>query len=273
MDLPAKIAILVTSRVEGNVNHNLMTLLDSLQKFTQFPETIEVLIKYDYCDQHADQRLSDIANRNYPFKVFQCRGPRGRGYIDIHHGYNLLLPEVSKDVEIVGAMADDFTVRQGWNQDIWIAAHLTELEHFIIHQRPHPRKKWNGADNKYDSALDVQFDMSNDMFDSADLHIIDEAPMWSKKLIDVVGYFPVSFTDAWTVCLEHVLWNKYGLDLTQFVREIGIERKTCDVDQPGDPRWDGDRKTNFDYIKSDEFKQIVQQQAEKISQTLAEVRV
>lgn len=267
------ISILVNSRIEGNVNHSLHKFLDSISEFTSKPSEIEVLIKYDNDDAKAYAQGLEIINAKYPFKILCESGPRGRGYIDIHHGYNQLLPSVSPKSRVICAMADDFTVNARWDD----AVH-NEIEDagdlFIVHQRPHPRIKW---DDKIGilSPGESPFCMSDDMFDSENMHIIDEAPMWSPTLLRsaYVGKmmtFPVSFTDAWTICLEHVLWVDHQINITKFLPELFINRKTCSVDEPGNERWNTDRKINFEYIKSAKFRGYVLAQAREIACQLSE---
>ncbi len=95
--------------------------------------------------------------------------------------------------------------------------------------------------------------------------------MWSPKLLRAcslldmgMGIFPVSFTDAWTICLEHELWRNHQVDITRFTQGIAINRTTCEVDQPGNERWDTDRKTNFEFIKSEAFRSAVREQARRV---------
>ena len=256
------ISILVTSRIEGNVNHRLEILLDSLKVSTNHPDQLEVLIKYDNDDYAAQGEALRIINAKYPFRILCEDGPRGRGYIDIHNGYNQLLSSVNPNTNGIIAMADDFTCNGGWD-DALMKAIEGAGEYFIVHQRPHPR-------NLIPSYQGPMFDMSNDMFEAEDLHIIDEAPAWSPALIKAVKHFPVSFTDAWTLCLEYVLYHDHQINVTKFLPELFINRTTCEVDQPGDARWNGDRKTNFDYIKSSGFRRVVMNQAEEIACRLLE---
>lgn len=265
------ISILITSRVEGNVNHNLKRLLDSLHQFTSHPSEIEVLVKYDDDDPHAYKEANEIINARYPFRIACETGKRGRGYIDIHHGYNQLFKIVSPKSKIICAMADDFTVNARWDDAVYKAIEGAG-DYFIIHQRPHPRAKW---DDKLGilSPGEEAFCMSDDMFNAENLHIIDEAPLWSIKLLNKAKealnaeglVFPVSFTDAWTVCLEHVLWTGYGINITRFMPNIFINRFTCEVDQPEDTRWNTDRKENFSFINSPKFRGQVSAQAMEIA--------
>jgi len=260
------ISILVTSRIEGNVNHRLKTLLDSLKVSINHPDQIEVLVKYDNDDYACQKEALEIVNAKYPFRILCEDGPRGRGYIDIHLGYNQLLHSIHPDTNVVVAMADDFTCNGGWDDQVHNAI-KDAGEYFIVHSRPHPRKVWqSGTPGVVISGAD-HFNMDNDMFESEDLHIMDESPMWSLALLRAAGSFPfpVSFTDAWTVCLEYVLWHDHQIDITKFLPGLIINRYTNEIDQQGGARWAGDRKTNFDYIQSSAFRRIVMNQAEEIA--------
>lgn len=269
----AKIAIIISSRVEGNVNHGLAKLLDSMVRRSEKHSNFEVLVKYDHDDTHALPKMNWINGNRYPFPVRQFWGERGCGYIDIHRGYNQLMNELSSDTEIVGAMADDFVVHEYWDQAILNVVRGSG-EYFIIHQRPHP---WLRDEDGKMKILRVApniypFDMSQDMFDASNLHVIDEAPLWSRKLLDAVQIrydpeiFPVSFTDAWTLCLEYVLYQNHGVTLTKFLPDQYVERTLCSVDQIGNERWHTDRKVNFDYIKSSAFRYLVALQAERVAE-------
>jgi len=258
-----KKSIIVTSRVQGNKNHRLPILLDTLKENTREINDIEVLIKYDDDDEHAHDlyhRIYGSAWEKYPFKMKQIFGKRGRGYIDIHKGYNSLLKFVSNETKIIVAMADDFTVEKDW--DIKMDDCVKDAgDYFIIHQRPHPPiTRPNFSHEK--------FDVSYNPFYSEDLHIIDEAPAWSKALIDAVKDFPLSFTDAWTLCVERVLWFKHDIRLTRFTDGLIINRYTSEVDQPENDRWNTDRKTNFDYMKTQEFRNIIEEQSQRIAEAM-----
>jgi hypothetical protein len=264
------ISVIVTSRVDGNINHNLNELVRSLAEHSRRPGDIELLVKFDNNDNLAREAEATLFNKKVPFWIKCAYGPRERGYIDIHHGYNQLLPMMNPTTKIVIAMADDFRAEPGWDSAL---RNVSEgaTDYFIIHQRPHPIPKDQFL-NKTGQAR-TAFNLENNMFEGEDLYIINEAPAWSKQLLDACGdicggsgeVFPVSFTDAWTLCLEYVLWHQYEINITKFIPEIFINRKTCEVDQPSNERWSTDRKVNFDYIKSNPFRSIVGRQAKEIA--------
>lgn len=262
------ISILVNSRAEGNVNQSLLKLLYSLKVSTNQPENIELLVKYDADDMDFPALRESIKQSDYKFKIKFAIGLRDRGYIDIHKGYNQLLEMIDNRCRIIVAMADDFTCNGGWD-DRAREAVKDAGDLFILHQRPHPYLEGEptGILNAFRDKHDVdKFAMEMDMFDASNLHIIDEAPMWSRRLIDTVGFFPVSFTDAWTLALEYCLWQNHKINITKFMTEIYINRTTCAVDQPGNERWYTDRKWNFDYIKSNDFRELVADQASYIAE-------
>lgn len=275
------ISIIVTSRIQGNNNHNLNKLIMSLTENTRNHENMELLVKFDEDDNRAPMLTDDILHYDLPFEIKVIFGNRGRGYIDIHHGYNRLLTRLSKESTIVTAMADDFTVKKDWDLALKGASEGSG-EFFIIHQTPHPflegiptspLKELRPNSNFH------KFDMSLNMFHSEELHPIDGMPAWSTQLLiecamygtvrpsfDTLEVFPISFTDAWTLCLEFVLWNEYKINITKFVDEPVIVREVTEKDQPfNQERWMGDRKNNFDYIKSSSFRNIVEHQAREIA--------
>ena len=260
------ISVIVSSRVQGNVNHNLMELVRSLAEHSRRPEDIELLVKFDVDDNLARETHTALLNKKLPFMVKCCYGERGRGYIDIHHGYNQLLPMVYEKTKIVIAMADDFRAEQNWDAALRNVSDGAG-DYFIIHQRPHPVPLQEFVRIKDKPGDWKDFNMEPDPFQTGgDLYVIDEAPAWSRKLLEAAcDLFPVSFTDAWTLCLEHALWHKYDLNLSRFMREPFISRITCEVDQPGNERWHTDRRKNFEYIQSPEFKLLVESQAGRIA--------
>lgn len=260
------ISILVTSRVQGNINHGLEKLLDSIATKSWRPQDVEVLIKFDDDDTESLAVKDQITNTIYPFHLLFVNGPRERGYIDIHKGYNQLLWHANPETKVIGAMADDFTVEPEWDLAI-LETVKGAGDYFIIHQRPHPP---NNIKERHD-AEENKFFMGYDMFDAEDLHVIDEAPFWSPALLSAVSpfkstnAFPISFTDAWTLCLEYVLWTDHQINITKFLPKVLINRTTCEIDQPGNERWHTDRRINFDKIKSKQFRKYVMDQANGVA--------
>lgn len=224
--------------------------MDSLAQNTSSPDLVEVLIKFDLGDIPANDAEYNALNAEYPFLMKTTWGPRKRGYIDIHHGYNQLIEKVSSESKIVIAMADDFTVENGWDAKLRQSS-CNKGDLFIIHQEEWPV-------NSNNLTVDV-FNVCGDLF------VIDSAPAWSTKLLEITGGFPVSFTDAWTICLEYALLNIYGIDISYFTKKKFVNRMTCEIDQPNNYRWNNERKINFDYIKSSEFQVIVAHQAKEIA--------
>ena len=250
------ISIIISSRCQGNPNHDLYGLMCSLKIQTSGYKNIEVLVKYDEDDSGFEKVISDINKTCFPFYIRFVKGQRGKGYIYIHKGYNQLLPYINDRCTIVVAMADDFTVETNWDKELLSQA---EGDYFIIHQRPHPKE---GVARLSDGVKYPNFYLGDDVFGKGDnLYVVDEAPAWSKKLLDDVVSFPISFTDMWTLCLEKILWEHYNINITKFTGSLIINRRTCDIDEPSNNRWSTDRKENFEYIKSSEFKAIIMQQA------------
>lgn len=287
------ISVIVTSRVQGNINSNLPELIRSLAEHSDSPEDIELLVKFDVDDDLARDLHTEINNKELPFPIKIAYGPRGRGYIDIHHGYNQLLPMLYSKTKIVIAMADDFRAEHHWDHQLRQAA-KDAGDYFIIHQRPHPvlleehikrdRHFKLGGENIF-----KDFDMSINPFIHGDnLYIIDEAPAWSPALLKACIIasdpniftalesnliFPLSFTDAWTLCMEYILCHDEHINITKFLDKNYISRQTCEVDQSNNIRWSTDRKINFDYIKSTEFRTVIENQAHLLAQAIRETKV
>jgi hypothetical protein len=258
------IAVLINSRVEGNVNCGVLNLLKSIAEQTKYLDQIEVLIKFDSCDTQAPDVIDQI--KKIPVDTKCIIEPRGRGYIDIHHGYNRLLMHVSPDAELIGAMADDFLVYPGWEESMLpLMRDRAEKDLYIIHHRPHPP---TCRDNYETEKFCMNYPMFEDM---EHLFIVDESPFWSRELLFTTTWLGggLSFTDGWTIALEYVLWQRYKLNITRFTDALRIHRVTHpEVDTRISPRWNTDRRVNFEYVASPYFREIVEHQARNIYLTL-----
>ena len=254
----AKISILVCSRISGNKNWGLFNLLNSLKQKSSNYDNFEVLVKFDSDDKKVRKVLPKLDT--YPFKVKYLIEPRGRGYLDLHVFYNRLFSQVDERSVVIGAMADDFEIMQeGWDEIILGKINLFPDQIFIIHGCPHPP---TSRENYQEQKFYLDFDIKA----LEDLYIIDEAPLWSRKLIDICGGFGnASTTDCWTLSLEYFLWHRCGINRTIFLEQPIIYRKTKDkVDQQIARRWWTDRANNFAFMRSDFYKTFVEQQAVNI---------
>lgn len=220
-------------------------------------ENFEVLIKFDNDDKKVRRILPTLDN--YPFKIKHIIEPRGRGYIDLHVFYNRLFSLVDERSVVIGAMADDFEiVHKGWDEAVsnLVKNSPHEDEIFIIHGRSHPPISRQNYEEE-------NFYLDFDIDDLEDLAIIDEAPFWSKKLLYLCGGLGhVSFTDAWTLCLEYYLFRNFNINRTLFTKQPIAYRKVHDeIDQPIGSRWWSDRAFNFTFIRSSFYKSLVEHQA------------
>ncbi|GEM_PF-2415599 len=249
------ISLLVCSRVSGNKNYSLLKLLDSLKRMSASYDNFEVLVKFDSDDEKVKYVLPKLDK--YPFTVKYLIEPRGRGYIDLHVFYNRLFSLVDERSVVIGAMGDDFEITEKhWDEVILGKTHEFDDQVYIIHGRPHPPyQRENYETQKF--FLDFDFDRMED------LEIIDEAPLWSRKLLDICGGFGhLSFTDVWTLALEYYLWHRCGLNRTIFTDRPFIHRQLNeDIDKQGSKRWWTDRVDNFAFARSNFYKTQVEQQA------------
>ena len=257
-----KISVIVNCRVEGNPNCGLKNLIRSIEENTKNALAVEVLIKFDTDDKGAPEMVAWLTDRISICDYHWIVEPRGRGYIDIHHGYNRLLQHIDKDTLIVGAMGDDFLVLPGWDVALMDIVNVRDSDDiYIIHQRPHPPSQ----------RLDIEsnrFSMDFPMFDRMEeLFIVDEAPFWSRGLLNAVTWLGggLSFTDGWTLCLEYALWQNHRRNITYFTAGQIVKRVLDQVDMPDNERWTGDRRTNFDYMRSPYFRAIVANQAKNVA--------
>jgi phenolic acid decarboxylase len=262
------IALLVTSRIEGNPNWGLPNLLDSLVDHSANYRNFEVLVKFDSCDSKVASYLPQL--KKYPFAVKHIVEPRGRGYIDIHIGYTRAMMLADKRVTVMGAYADDFVA----TRHHWDATVLAETKHFeddiyLIHQRPHPCYY---RPNFQEQPFYPHFNL--DHID--EMAVVDEGPFWSRKLLEICGGLGhVSFTDVWTVFLQWFLYHDFGINRTRFLKEPQIHRVLHDaVDTRQADRWESDRRINFEFIAGQFYRNMVKKQARNVAlNILAEERV
>lgn len=246
------ISLLVCSRVSGNRNFALLNLLDSLKRMSANPDNFEVLVKFDTDDKRVRKVLPKLGN--YPFPVKYLIEPRGRGYVDLHVFYTRLFSLVDERSIVVGAMGDDFeVVLQGWDEIVLSKAQTFPDQIFIIHD--------------YEKEYREQ-----GMFGDFDLNTLEgslffaEAPLWSRRLLEICGGLGhVSFTDAWTVCLEYYLHHRCGLNRTLFLKERLVTRRAKEgVDGSIALRWWTQRTDNFAFMRTNFYKNLVEQQAVNI---------
>jgi len=250
------ISILVCSRISGNKNWSLFNLLESLKQKSSSYENFEVLIKFDSDDKKVGKVLPKLDT--YPFKIKYIVEPRGRGYLDLYVFYNRLYSLVDKRSLVVVAMADDFEIiQEGWDEIVLSKTSVFPDQIFIIR---------TGSTILFSRKNDQQrrFYLDFDINALENLYIVDEAPCWSRKLLDIcggVGHIG-STTDIWTITLEYYLYHRCGINRTIFLERPLIYRKTRDdIDQPIARRWLTDRATIFAFARSSFFKTLVEQQA------------
>jgi hypothetical protein len=210
------------------------------------PEDIELIIK---CDDDDDE----IVLPQSRISIQKFITPRGKGYGDLHIGYHQGLQYMSDNSNIIGAVADDFIcVLRGWDRLVNEAV-SDAGDMFIVHGRK--------------NTIPLHPDLSN----IKDV-IIDEAPLWSRKLIFTTGCnWIVSFTDAWTLCLERMLQNR-GIDITYYMPKMFHRHINPETDWKGTDRWETVRKDNFNIIGGSYFTELINSQADNIKRVYADRR-
>jgi hypothetical protein len=209
------ISILLASRRKGNANSDLRSLLDSLNKYTFDHSCIEVVIRFD--DDDDISALIDTFH-SYPFQIKYLVGSQGKGYFDLCHFYNEILPLSNPNFEMVMCVADDMVViERNWEQKVFRAARNAG-ELFILHQ-------WLPNLNLSYKELPTS------------AHRVDETPIWSRKLLSLTGGIAGvgSTSDVWTVILEWLLRRKYRKSITRYIHRSSsilpiFDRKLCDHD-------------------------------------------
>lgn len=249
------ISLLVCSRISGNKNWSLLNLLESLKQMSSNYENFEVLVKFDSDDKEVRRVLPKLDT--YPFKIKHIIEPRGRGYVDLHVFYNRLFPQVDERSVVIGAVADDFEITQlGWDEIILSKTKVFPDQIFMIHGRPHPPYY---RENYQEQKFFLDFDINS----LEDLEIVDEAPLWGRRLLDICGGFGhLSFTDVWTLMLEWYLFHRCGTNRTIFLEQPIVHRRLNEtVDKQGARRWWTARAENFAFARSRFYKALVEQQA------------
>lgn len=257
------ISLLVTSRIDDNPNWGLPNLLEGLAEKSANHENFELLVKFDSDDQLVPDFVKTL--KKYPFQIKHLVEPRGRGYIDIHIGYTRAMSLADPRSTVMGCFADDFVITaECWDEQVLAETNKFEDDIFIIHQIPHPPFYRPSYKNN-------PFYMDFDLNHMDTIEVIDEGPFWSRKLLEICGGLGhVSFTDAWTLCLQWFLFHNYGINRTRFTSEPLIHRRLHeDVDTEHSDRWHNDRKWNFEFIDSDFYRTMVKNQARNIALNLA----
>ena len=248
------ISLLVCSRIQDNKNTSLTNLLDSLTDQSSDYKNFEVLIKFDDDDKGVNNVLPKL--KKYPFTIKYLIEPRGRGYLDLHVFYNRVFSLANPESGVLGAMGEDFVITErGWDDLILSKTSVFPDGIFIIHGCPHPPlQRLNYEKEKF--FLDYDIDKSEDII------IIDEAPMWSRKLLNICGGLGhLSFTDLWTLMLEYYMYHRCGLNRTIFLERPFMKRVLNPWIDLGGNRWRTSRAQNFAYARTSFYKTLVETQA------------
>lgn len=241
------ITFLITSKIQGNPNWGLDVFLESLAQTAKSHDSFEVLLKFDTEDEKSYTYVDSL---NYPFHIKWLREPRGRGYIDIHIGYTRAMSMIDDKSKIITCFADDFIMhKQNWDEEILKLCDQHDDIFILANEKSKQSKNYNCDLND----LDVLY--------------FDEGPFWSRRLLEITGGLGhVSFTDAWTFLLQYYLHHNHKLDITSHFTGDGMfERKSCFMDSSSHERWHTDRKSNFDFMKTNFYKTIVMNQANNIA--------
>ena len=273
------ISIVLCCRMKGNVNSSLDFFLKSLEHYAYNCDNFEVLIRFDDDDTNFQKYIKDFDH--YPFAVKYCVGKRNGGYSDLHRGYWEAFQLASPTSIVVGAMADDFEIMADqWDTKILECCEKYPDNIFILHNRPHPRQLGYYTKGKGESEFkstilprttplceDNEFFLDWNVKDLENLYIVDEFPLWSRKIINLTqGFGPVSFTDAWTLTLQHRLWHHHQINRTVFIKNRIAYRKTNpNIDSIDHERWESVRAPNFRYIRSNEYETLINHQAQLIA--------
>lgn len=193
------ISLILCCRITGNVNSDLINVLNNINKKAHNINNFEILIKFDNDDEEAKLLLDKLPkNTKYIF------GDRLRGYEDLHVFYEQLYAISNKSHELIWAITDDFDVFE----DNWDAKMLKSYKKYNgktvilrlgklirLHRMTYPPKK------------------------------IDSWPVWTRKWLECAGFGPFLLVDVWTAILEYLLFRDHNIDNRILVKPFNYQRR------------------------------------------------
>ena len=256
-------SILIVSRKKGNGDSKLLDLLTSLWDNSLYKNNFEVLIKFDSDDEEGLKLISEFSKFQFPIKYLIDN--RGNGRIDLHLSYNKLLPLANRISSLFTTFADDFLPLPQWDLTIELALKQIIGDIFIIQYTYHPP-------NTRPDYQTEPFYMGYNLNEIEDIISLEIAPILSRSLLFLCGgWGNVSFTDIWSYYLQRLLWDLYNIKITFFTDKQYVKR----VDPQG--AWRTSEQVqekinedikNFNFIKSDYFKESVRIQVDNIMRYL-----
>jgi hypothetical protein len=190
------LSVIFCSRVKGNPDSDLRSLLDSTMYHTtpKEREHIEFLVKYDDDD---DERPPDSFFAQYPLTVRRFTWSRGEGRHGLHHAQEYLFAQRDPRSRFCMMTADDFT----FTRPNFISEILAIPDEFCIlgHNRPHI-EAFAGTYEQEEAIR--KWVVSFGPF----------SPVISTRLIEVCQNFGwQSNVDSWLMGLSVVLYDLYRI--------------------------------------------------------------
>lgn len=226
MELNNQISIIVSSRELGRKNPgDINKLLSSLKKSLHNTNNVEIIFKFDDDDYLVENKLIEAVNNNPEINIKYFFSPK-YGYLGLHKAYIEALEILDPNSYVTIIVADDFSFieNSNWDKELLEKTHLFKDKPFLIQ-------------------------------DSTKIGEMHDIPVFSKKIIELIGIGNSLSVDSWLVeiCkfyLENNL-NEYIITLPEFT-----SRQLCSYDF-GHERWNIEREQLIQYFNSEEYKETL----------------
>ena len=239
------ISILLNSRNKDYENPgNVTQFLESLYRSIYNKKNVEVIFKFDIDDEISTNQFLNCVT-TYPDLQLKCIITPRYYYKGLHLGYYECFKLIDDKSKIIICMADDFLFTEtNWDTELLnVTSKFTKNDIYTI-------QNFIGTCSDH----------------------VPISPMWSPKIIEICkGFGPVFATDAWALKINQLLQKMLPENI--IIYNIGVSRKTCAMDYSSHPRWDTDRFEALNFLNTQEFKNIIDEQYVKLinyinSQTL-----
>lgn len=235
MELNNQISIIVSSRELNRKNPgDLNKLLSSLKKSLYNINNIEVIFKFDSDDYLIESKLIEAVNNNPEINVKYFFSPK-YGYLGLHKAYIEALEIIDSNSYVVIIVADDFSFKEDSNWDKELLEKTTSLknEPFLVQ-------------------------------DATKIGEMHDIPVFSKKIIELVGIGNSLSVDSWLVDLCKI-YLEFGLTNYIITLPEFTQRQLCEFDFSHE-RWNIEREQLIQYFNSKEYKDSLETNKNKIKQ-------
>jgi hypothetical protein len=230
-----QISIIISSRELDRKNPgDLNKLLSSLKKSLYNINNIEVIFKFDDDDYLIENKLVEAVSNNPEINIKYFFSPK-YGYLGLHKAYIEALEIIDFNSYIIIIVADDFsfTENSNWDKELLEKTNLLKTEPFLVQ-------------------------------DATKIGEMHDIPVFSKKIIELVGIGNSLSVDSWLVdlCKTYLEFNlnDYIITLPEFT-----QRQLCKFDFSHE-RWNVEREQLMQYLDSKEYKNSLEINKNKIKE-------